>query len=57
MEKKTEKMKSEHPVIILIIFFLLLIPILILFGGKPYTWKVNQPLPQLGTDQNIPAPK
>jgi hypothetical protein len=37
MEKKTEKMKSEHPVIILIIFFLLLIPILILFGGKPYT--------------------
>jgi len=37
MEKKHENKRSEHPVVILIIFVLLLIPILILFGGKPYT--------------------
>jgi hypothetical protein len=37
MEKNPEKKKSEHPVGVLIIFILLLIPILILFGGKPYT--------------------
>jgi hypothetical protein len=37
MERKPEKKKSEHPVIVLAIFILLLIPILILFGGKPYS--------------------
>jgi len=37
MEKKPVNKKSEHPIVVLIIFVLLLIPLLILFGGKPYT--------------------
>ncbi len=37
MEKNPEKKRSEHPVVVLIISTLLLIPVLILFGGKPYT--------------------
>ena len=57
MEKIEEKKKSEHLVVVLLIFVLLLIPILIFFGGKPYTWGVYQPIPQLGADQNISTPK
>jgi hypothetical protein len=37
MEKNPEIKKSEHPLVVLVIFVLLLIPILILFGGKPYS--------------------
>jgi hypothetical protein len=37
MEKEPEKKKYEHPLIVLTIFFLLLIPILLIFGGKPYS--------------------
>jgi hypothetical protein len=37
MEKEPERKKNEHPLIVLAIFFLLLIPILVLFGGKPYS--------------------
>lgn len=38
MEKNPDNTKkSEHPLVVLVIFILFLIPILILFGGKPYT--------------------
>jgi len=37
MEPLSEKKRIEHPVLVLIILMLLLIPILILFGGRPYT--------------------
>ena len=37
MKKNLDRKKNEHPIVVLIIFTLLLIPILIMFGGKPYT--------------------
>jgi len=37
MANNPENKINEHPVIVFIIFILLLVPILILFGNRPFT--------------------